>query len=208
MRYPIILILLLSTACTHPPVRSRPPLVTHFKEVRLSSLTGDFDGDGKTDTLIQQLRLMGDGSLVDSVPDPYKEEYDSIVKYYFHQEIAMTVTLSSKKADTILFRPAMGTYCLINLGDNNNDGKDELALVPDLPDYSNLNTCHIYTLCGQHWVALKTFPINEGGFTFTRDTIFKTIPGYLEKSAGKWMYRDSTEVFRSLVLPACPGSFL
>ncbi|NML36348.1 hypothetical protein HHL17_03975 [Chitinophaga sp. G-6-1-13] len=206
MRLPIILILLLATACTMRYVRFEAPLVTHFKEAKQVSLTGDFDGDGKADTLIQQLRLMGDGSPVDSVPDPEREEYDSIVKYYFDKEIALTIALSSKSGDTILLSSAMGTYCLINLGDNNADGKDEVALVPDLPDYSNLNTCHIYTLCGKHWTELNSFGINEGGFTFTSDTVFKTIPGYLEKRAGKWMYQDSTETFRSLILSRCPDS--
>lgn len=169
----------------------------------MPSLTGDFDGDGLPDTLIQQLRLETDGSSVDSVPDVCQEDYDSTVKYYLGKNTMSTVVLSSKDVDTIQLDDAMGTYCLINLGDNNKDGKDEIALVPDLLDYSNLNTCHIYSLCGRHWITLKTLDTNEDAFTFTQDTIFNSIPEYLEKRNGTWMYRDSTYVFRLLELPAC-----
>lgn len=93
--------------------------------------------------------------------------------------------LYSKNGDTILFSPAIGTYCLINLGDNNNDGKDEVAVVPDLPDYSN--TCHIYTLCSHHWTELKMFSINEGGFTFPKEAV----PGFLEKELANGCIRTA-----------------
>ena len=73
---------------------------------------------------------------------------------------------------------------MINLGDLNKDKKDEIALVVDVPDYSQLNTCHIYSLCNNQWTEIKRFSIHEGAFTFGKGEDahnFEEIRGFLEK---------------------------
>ena len=48
----------------------------------------------------------------------------------------------------------------------NNDKKDEIALVIDYCDYSSLNSCVIYSLCNNNWKIIKHFTINETSFDY------------------------------------------
>ena len=85
-------------------------------------------------------------------------------------------------------------HCLINIGDNNKDGRDEIALVVDYLDISRVNSCKIFSLCKNRWKLLKEFGIHEGSFDFETDhnlfPVFTEIKEFLEKKNGKWVYKD------------------
>jgi hypothetical protein len=119
------------------------------------------------------------------------------------------LAFNKSNRDTLYLGEAQGLYCLINIGDNNSDGKDEIAIVVDLLDYSRVNICRIYTLCNNKWIVLKQFTINEDAFndlTGDKASIFNEIRGYLEKQKGKWHYRDlleDKEKMEPLILKQC-----
>jgi hypothetical protein len=104
----------------------------------------------------------------------------------------LRLTINNNKTDTLHLGTAHGLYCLINIGDNNADGKDEIALVIDRLDFSRVNSCQIYSICNNKWTLLKQFSIHEGSFDFTTDKApkFDNIKDFLEKQNGKWVYKD------------------
>lgn len=160
-----------------------------FKNQKTLSITGNFSGKGEdilTAAITDSL-----GKPLQRVPDPMKSDWDTLVRYYFRMGYYTTISLKTGTTPKLTFT-GQGVYCLINIGDNNNDGKDEIALVPDLPDYSNLNSCHIYSVCDGTWKKLFSFGIFEGAFDFTGDIgpAFKTIPDFFEKQGKSWEYRD------------------
>jgi hypothetical protein len=173
---------------------------SNFKFVHLDklSITGDFNGDGKIDTLVENT-ISGLNKLpIDSIPN--YGELDSLARFFDKVESVLTLTLINRKCDTLHFgSPAKGLYCLINIGDNNNDKKDEIALVIDYCDFSNCNSCLIYTLCENKWIELKTFKIHENAFEFNGDSkpIFKQIKGFLEYRKNKWFYIDYNDWFNA-----------
>lgn len=104
----------------------------------------------------------------------------------------MSLTLNKSNPDTLQIGVAQGLYCLINLGDLNADGKEEIALVVDHLDFSGVNQCEIYSYCSNQWTLLKRFSIHEEAFIYMTENAlrFDAIKGYLEKRDGRWMYLD------------------
>jgi hypothetical protein len=175
---------------TAPVVEAQHQLV--YKPLRKLSLTGNFDGDGKTDTLLQDNISRRINSAIDTFPDPFNNEWDSVVDFFYREESDVVLALKNRKSDTLHLGTGMGPYCLINIGDNNKDGREEIALVPDLLDQSRVNSCVVYSLCQGKWQELMRFGIHEDAFNFTTDTIpvFNEIESFLEKKNGRWMYFD------------------
>ncbi len=154
---------------------------------------GDFDGDGKKDTLFQHNYSGLTKSEIEYAADPFQNEWDTVVEWFYRQEAHVYLTLNKNNTDTLSLSTAQGLYCLLNIGDNNADGKDEIALVVDYLDYSRVNSCKIYSLCKNKWTLLKQFGVHEGAFDFTAgDTIpvFTNIKEHLEKQKGRWVYKD------------------
>ena len=107
------------------------------------------------------------------------------------------LVLNKRNCDTLHLGTGSGLYCLINIGDNNHDGKDEIAFVVDNCDFSSLNSCNIYTICRNKWTELKSFGVNEFAFDYTtnEEPVFNEIPGFLEKHNGQWMFKDYYQEF-------------
>lgn len=124
--------------------------------------------------------------------DPFRNEWDTVVDWFYHQQADVYLTLKRPGSDTLHLGSAQGLYCLLNVGDNNADGRDEIAFVTDYLDYSRVNSCKVYSLCGSKWTLLKEFSIHEDAFNFTTDTIpvFTQIEGFLEQQNGRWVYLD------------------
>lgn len=152
------------------------------------SIEGDFDGDGKEDT-IRQFIADSTGKPVTELINysSYEEALKHFDKHNLHVQLNMNDT--DTKIDTGI---SSGLYSLINMGDTNNDNKDEIAFVPVLMDFSNLNTCHIYALCDNQWKEVKSFKLLENAFDYIGDSepVFNEIPGYLQKENNQWMYWD------------------
>jgi len=157
---------------------------------------GDFDGNGVTDTLSERLMKMNKRRFIKSVPDPEYNLWESVVDYCNRNYIASVLVTSGVAADTIYFSGGLGTFVILNVGDINKDGADDLALVWNLLDFSNLNICQVYSLCGSQWEVVKAFGINEHAFSWRtgdrKDSIaaHSQITDWLEKRKGVWKYRD------------------
>lgn len=172
---------------------NRPP--GKYRLTDTLSVSGDFDGDGKSEVITSYLTDSTDTRLYKAY-DPY--DWDNTVIYYSKMVYSTVVRLENGKGN-ILNYYANGLFCLINLGDINKDNKDEIALVPALLDWSNINTCRIYSLCNGKWTELEAFNINESAFYYASSTepVFDNIPGYLEKRNGVWMFRTNTEIMEA-----------
>lgn len=153
------------------------------------SIEGDFDGDGHKEKMVS---FVSDstGKAVNRLP--YGEEWNETLDYVFGNGINTKLYIEGKKSDTIKLGTSMGVYCLINLGDINNDKKDEIVLVIDNPDYSSVNTGRIYSLCNGKWSEIKTFGVHEEAFSTENEktVVFKEIKGFLEHHKGAWLYAD------------------
>lgn len=158
---------------------------------------GDFDGDGKTDTLFQHNYSLLRHTEIDSAADPFKNEWDTVVNWFYRQDPQIYICFNKINTDTLKLGAGQGLYCLLNIGDNNKDGKDEIAFVVDYLDYSRVNSCKIFSLCENKWLQLKQIGIHEDAFNFNSEVnpnpVFPEINEYLEKRKGKWMYKDYLE---------------
>lgn len=92
------------------------------------SLIGDFDGDSKLDTIYQNILNEKTKEQIDYFPS---NQWDSIEKYFSKIGADVILTVKNRKCDTLHLGAGGGLYCLINIGDNNHDKKDEIALVTD-----------------------------------------------------------------------------
>jgi len=159
-------------------------------------LIGDFDGDKKIDTLYQHIFSKRSNSEIIFSPNPFNVEWDSVVNWFYRQEAELLIRTNNPIHDTLKLGIAQGLYCLINIGDNNADGKDEIAFVIDYLDYSRLNSCNIYSLCNNKWLPIMTFGIHENSFDFTDSSNplkIEEIKNSLEFHDGKWVYKGYTE---------------
>lgn len=166
------------------------------------TITGDFDGDGKQDTFTQ---FVADslGNKLDYILDT--GDWDTTIPLYDSMHYYNEFTFNGNLVD-INNQVDVGLLCLINLGNINSTKGDEIALVPFLKDYSNLNHCRIYFCCNGSWAEVFNFNINEMDFIYTGDVelLFTNIPGRLEKQNGTWMYLDYMEWFKDSTLPMKP----
>lgn len=155
-------------------------------------VVGDFDGDGKKDTILQHNYSGLIRTEIIYSPDPYLNDWGDVIYILNKLEVDVYLAFNKSNQDTLHLGFAQGLYCLINIGDNNNDGKDEIALVIDYLDYSRVNSCLIYSLCNNKWTQLKEFGVHEASFDFTTEKapVFKEIKEYLEKQKGIWVYID------------------
>ena len=166
---------------------------------KLSKLivSGNFDGSGKIDTLFQHTFSKKTNSEIIQVPNPKENDWNLVENWFYNQEAEVFLASKFKKYNTLHLGIAQGLYCLLNIGDNNNDGKDEIALVIDKLDNSQVNTCKIYSYCGNSWIVLKQFDVFEDAFNFNGENNkppeFNYIKGFLEKKKGKWFYKDYSQ---------------
>lgn len=208
MKNIFLLIFLAMFSCSEQekerPVETKQPaqkdsLAINYKLLEKMSVTGDFNGDGIQDTIFQHNINAETGLSIDSCPDPWKHEWDSVVTYLSKNHSRVTLSSSLKDIDTLSLTEGMGLFCLINIGDNNHDKKDEIAMVVDLLDVSRLNSCRIYTICGKTWLELKAFSVYEGAFdSYGKEPVpTDRIEGFLEKKNGTWKYLDYIDELRA-----------
>lgn len=162
--------------------------------LRNLSLTGDFNGDGVLDTIYQNVINKTTRQPIHYFPN---SQWDSIEIYFDKMNADVILTIKNQAYDTLHLGLGGGLYCLINIGDNNNDNKDEIAFVVDYYNFSNISPCYIYTLCNNKWQKLKSFKIHESAFDYEGEQItdFKQIKGFLEYRSNKWFYIDYQDWF-------------
>ena len=177
-----------------------------LRKIEKLFIVGDFKGSGVIDTLFQHNYSKMKKEEIDSVP-LYENDLDSLFSWFFNQDINVYLTLNDNETDTLNFSDAFGLYYLINIGDNNSDGKDEIALVVNHCCTSNISYCEIYTLCDNKWTLLHEFSINTGIFESFEEQSLADIESYLENHGGTWFYRDYDEIdpvkMKPLILKKC-----
>lgn len=163
-------------------------------KLRKLFVVGDFDGDGKKDTVYQHFFSELTGREIDSLADPLKNDFDTLWHWFYNQKVEIYLAFTKPNHDTLRMDGVVdeGLYFLINMGDNNSDGKDEIGLSIDHVDWSNANSFRVYSICKNKWVELKRFNVMESSFNFSSDStlLFSGIKDVLEKQNGKWLYKD------------------
>lgn len=190
MKQFIFVLLFFSFGCKN----SKKSFNYKFEKPKTKSIIGNFDGDKTQDTLREIVYSDKSQLQIDKVLTCKEYEFDTVVNWYFKNSIRHKLALSNHTSE-MYFSYSMGFYFLKNIGDINNDGKDEVALAIDLLDYSRVNSCIIYTLCNNDWKEIKRFTIHEGAFDYygNEEPIFDEIKEYLENSNGIWHYHDYIE---------------
>jgi hypothetical protein len=124
-------------------------------------IEGDFDGDGKKEKLIEHYF-----SKIDNQESPkYYEnmpEYGDFVFLVSEKKPFSFALSDNPKIDTLIISDnpqLLGLAFMKNEGDLNGDGTDEISFVVNWADWSNLNTCEIYTYQDKKWKSIYSFPI-------------------------------------------------
>jgi hypothetical protein len=178
-------------------IRKKQTNKVAFQKLENKFITGDFDGDNIIDTLNQTYFSRNIKNTLTEIP--VIDDHDSLTDYYFKNDIQATLKSKKTNLKNLDLGICFGTYSLINIRDNNNDHKDEIALVIDYCDFSVLNSCKIYSFCNNDWKLLNQFNISENAFFYAKDEKLNPniITGFLEKKKNKWFYTDYLENLQS-----------
>lgn len=136
---------------------------------------GDFDGDHVRDTLCERYT---DSLFQKEAPKYYISsdtnfEYDDVIS--INRLFKRMSFVDWKKEKVRLEGGDLGFHYMENCGDLNLDGKDELLVVRQVSDFSNLNDAEIYTYSHGNWKKIYTIPIWEWQFPPTPNA--SMIPG-------------------------------
>ena len=125
-------------------------------------LAGDFNGDGRTDTIYEVYisGRTGKNTNKNFGSEDYEQEIEKIVA---NQPICkIRTTIPDIPLYLVTDDPQQtGIAEFENLGDLNNDGADEIGYVVRWADFSNINSYHIISLSGNRFKEIYSFPINE-----------------------------------------------
>jgi hypothetical protein len=124
-------------------------------------LSGDFDGDGKKEKLIEHFFSGLDNKETNKFYDSLSD-YDQLVALTIKKEPFSFVISDNKRIDTLHISSGgqlLGLFYLKNEGDLNGDETDEVSYVVNWADWSNLNTWHLVTYKNNKWTELYSFPI-------------------------------------------------
>lgn len=160
-----------------------------LQDIQPQYVIGHFTGKDANDTLRFQYFSRVDGVKITKIPT-MENDWDSIIEWFnrthqIHSFVACD-------CDTLFFESAYDLFCFFNVGDVIFDGVDEFAMVVNWLDYSNLNSCRIYSICDHKFSLLKVFEIHESAFLRegVQDTSFVGIKDYLEKERGVWRFHE------------------
>lgn len=123
-------------------------------------ITGDFDGDKRIDTLKESFISSIDGKETNKYSDI---EYDSLVAVTIKKKPICRL-ISNNLTPLIVNKDKyqlFGLAFLKNEGDLDNDGSDELGLIVDWADWSNVNYYQIFSYKNENWTELINFEIRD-----------------------------------------------
>jgi len=109
-------------------------------------ITGDFDGDGKKEKLIEHFFSGIDKKETNKFYE--NVDFDQLLTLTVNKDPISFLISDNKHLDTLRIASGgqlLGLSYMKNEGDLNNDGTDEVSYVVDYADASNLNTCHLVT---------------------------------------------------------------
>lgn len=127
-------------------------------------ICGDFDGDNKIDTLKERYT---DSLMKKEVPKYYANiDYFDIIDICFYYRYESFLEHTKHTIENV-DGGALGVHYVENCGDINFDGKDEVLVVAQRADMSNLNQAIIYSLINNHWKEIYRINIWEWQFPET-----------------------------------------
>ena len=124
------------------------------------SITGDFNGDKRKDTLMASLtsRITGKPILADTLMD-----YDSLIAVTIRQQPLLQ--LRTNHLPALLLNEGndyvLGLDYLANIGNVDQHPGDEVALIINAADWSSVNTCRVVGFHNGQWLPVKTITIRE-----------------------------------------------
>lgn len=168
MKYPAFILLLLTlTSCEQAkPVEIETPVEeeyesgvvydAHVKNV----ISGDFNGDGKADEIIETLISTVTNKSIDALP---QLEYDSLVAIIYKRQPVLSLRSKDKDIPELIVtkNTSFGLFYAKNEGDLDNDGADEISVVIDWADWSQVNSCVVYSLKKNKWIVYAKFDVRE-----------------------------------------------
>jgi hypothetical protein len=126
-------------------------------------ISGDFDGDGKDEKMIEHFYSGIDNKETNKYYDSLAD-YDQLVNLTVAKDPISFVISENKNIDTLGIAAGgqlLGLSYLKNEGDLNGDGTDEVSYVVQWADWSNCNTWHIVTYKNNRWTELYSFDIRD-----------------------------------------------
>jgi hypothetical protein len=124
-------------------------------------ISGDFDGDGKKEKLIEHYFSSLDNKETNKFYDSLTQ-YGQLVDLTISKKPYSFAVSDNKLIDTLHISSSirqLGLAYLKNEGDLNGDGTDEISYVVNNADWSNLNTWHLMTFKNNRWQELYSFSI-------------------------------------------------
>lgn len=206
----IVLIFILFTiifaSCASEETSNKPPVVTPSISIPKDtivpkkefgdrySIVGDFNGDKISDTVyesyISSLTHKETYKILDD--QDWENNMDLIVKNSPVTRLYTTIP----NVDTFLVTmqdQQSGLFHYRNLGDINNDGKDEIGYAIKWLDYSNLNTYHVITLQGNKFEELFHFKINESFLYDNQEGLFDNGELIQQKDKNTILYKFQSD---------------
>lgn len=126
-------------------------------------ISGDFDGDGKKEKLIEHYFSALDNKETNKFYDSLAD-YSQLVDLTIKKKPYSFVISDNKSIDTLHISSSeqlLGLSYLKNEGDLNGDGTDEVSYVVNWADWSNLNTWHLVTFKNKKWQELYSFSMRD-----------------------------------------------
>lgn len=172
-------------------------------------VTGDFDGDGIQDTLIEKYISIVTGKETNKDYDFSDSELGNECcdwldyKQRWIVEQVPLVRLASKNPAIRSFDiesggAQNGIDYLKNVGDLNGDGTDEIVYYIYDVDYSSMNSCALATYKNGKWKEVHHWDISENDFIYNEDGS-KPDPVYIRRKNGKVYCREMADDWSGFV---------
>lgn len=134
-------------------------------------ITGDFDGDGKMDTVFESYISELTGKETFKIMD--STDWENNEALIIENKPISRIYYTMNRADTFVItreHQLRGIAFFENLGDLNGDKADELGYIIDWADMSNLNRYYIISYSkDRKWKELFWFSINESLMSDSED---------------------------------------
>jgi hypothetical protein len=163
---------------------------TSSRPVILHKVTGDFNGDRKPDTLREGFYSRALKEPIRTIP--FAESQDEIAHWIC--QLNPLAYIKTTGIDSLIFSGSncttLGLDYLINVGDLDKNGTDEIAVVVNWADFTSVNSCYIFSYCSGKWKQVFSFTIHELIMEEDQEKPGIGIPSFLEKRQGTWYYKD------------------
>lgn len=180
-----------STILIQKEIKEKTQLVYH--PVEKIKIKGHFFSKSNVSVLEFKLFSNKTKQFLSTIPNINKDFY-GYWNYIESKEVE--IILSSSTATKSLYLGAgSGFYYIENIGDNNKDNIDEIALVTKHPHQGAGNSLEIYQFCNLSWKKLFEFSINEDSFKNKR--LQNEIPNTFVKRKLNWYYSDINEMIEN-----------